>query len=584
MEYQDIIRESVVLPLLSQGVTRQTKAFCPMCRDDRQKHRNDKSLSVHFKDDVALFRCHHCGVEGAIKLDSAPSITQEPRNEVVRDEFTEISIDNIEWLVDKRGISEETLADCGVIGSRRWMNGDGRGREADVIGFPYITGSTYGDSKVEAVKWRTPDKSFSQSGAARTLWRQENFSGGDLIICEGEIDAMSFQEAGIFACSVPNGAPSSKSQNYGQKFQYLWNAREKISKADRIILATDADDPGNFLAEEIARRLGKAKCWRVRFPEDCKDPNDVLLKHGKQGLVHALESATPWPISGLRSATDFIEAVSELHENGFAKTIGLDIYDLDQIYKVGTQTLTIVTGIPGSGKSTFLTWAMSKLASHNDWRFCIFSAEVPTEIHISQLCSAFTGKPFTGPDKMSKEELDRAIRWVDQHFIFIDDDDTSIETVLDRVYASVLRLGVTGVVIDPYNFLSASKSSDDNSSHSINQMLVKLKRFATEHELAIWLVAHPAKLFREGGKMPTPGGYSISGSAAFFNLADTGLTVSRGDNKGVSVVTCWKSRFPWLGDTGSALLSFNRETNTFGEMSVGKEKKTSWQNYDFDDF
>ena len=34
----------------------------------------------------------------------------------------------------------------------------------------------------------------------------------------------------------------------------------------KIILATDNDAPGEALAEELSRRLGKERCWRVRWP------------------------------------------------------------------------------------------------------------------------------------------------------------------------------------------------------------------------------------------------------------------------------------------------------------------------------
>ena len=34
----------------------------------------------------------------------------------------------------------------------------------------------------------------------------------------------------------------------------------------RIVIATDNDAPGDALAEELARRLGRERCWRVRWP------------------------------------------------------------------------------------------------------------------------------------------------------------------------------------------------------------------------------------------------------------------------------------------------------------------------------
>ena len=173
MEYQDVIRESVVLPLLSQGATRQSKAFCPICKDERQKHKRDKSLSVNFKSDVALFRCHHCGIEGSIPLDAPPSIAEAPRSADIDDHFDDLSDDQVLWMKNVRGISESTLNRCGVVSSNRWMNGSREntsGKKTKVFGFPF-----YHDGRLQAVKWRSVEKSFTQTGAARTLWRLEEF-------------------------------------------------------------------------------------------------------------------------------------------------------------------------------------------------------------------------------------------------------------------------------------------------------------------------------------------------------------------------------------------------------------------------
>lgn len=89
----------------------------------------------------------------------------------------------------------------------------------------------------------------------------------------------------------------------------------ELDQATRILLATDNDEPGQALAEELARRLGRERCWRVRFPSGDpelaqplseapppgfrKDANDVLLNDGA-GALHALiQAAEPYPIRGL---------------------------------------------------------------------------------------------------------------------------------------------------------------------------------------------------------------------------------------------------------------------------------------------
>ncbi|KAJ0016467.1 hypothetical protein Pint_11352 [Pistacia integerrima] len=72
----------------------------------------------------------------------------------------------------------------------------------------------------------------------------------------------------------------SRCYTHDTKYQYLWNCKEYLKKASRIILATDGDLPGQALAEELARRLGKERCWRVKWPKSYevnhfKDANKV---------------------------------------------------------------------------------------------------------------------------------------------------------------------------------------------------------------------------------------------------------------------------------------------------------------------
>ena len=168
---------------------------------------------------------------------------------------------------------------------------------------------------------------------------------------------------------------------------------------------------------------------------------------------------------------------------------------------------------------------------------------------------------------MTEEELKRGLDWVEGQFVFLDESDTDIQSVIDRAHAAVLRNGVRLLVIDPYNFLTGS--IEEGSVASINKLLVSLKTLAVERGIAVWLVAHPTKLYRQSdGRVPVPGGYDVSGSASFYNVADSGLTVSRAEN-GKSLITCWKARFPWVGQPGEAMLDFDVEVGTFSALTFG---------------
>ncbi|RVX00471.1 Primase-like protein [Vitis vinifera] len=83
-------------------------------------------------------------------------------------------------------------------------------------------------------------------------------------------------------CSIQiefgSDAPSIFFVKLGHKISVSMNCKEYLEKASRIILATDGDAPGLALAEELARRLGRERCWRVKWSKK----NEV--EHFKDGM------------------------------------------------------------------------------------------------------------------------------------------------------------------------------------------------------------------------------------------------------------------------------------------------------------
>ena len=120
MEHIDIIRESVILPMLSRGGSSQNKSFCPVCRDDR-RNKFDKSLSVKIEIDAAVYHCHHCGIKGRVPLENNDSPPTESRSAVSESELNDLSESQVEWFKENRSISEETLTRCGVVSSERYI-------------------------------------------------------------------------------------------------------------------------------------------------------------------------------------------------------------------------------------------------------------------------------------------------------------------------------------------------------------------------------------------------------------------------------------------------------------------------------
>ena len=142
----------------------------------------------------------------------------------------------------------------------------------------------------------------------------------------------------------------------------------------------------------------------------------------------------------------------------------------------------------------------------------------------------------------------------------------TIDNILDRAKQAVMRLGVRGLVIDPYNYIAQSTGSD-NEHQGINEMLTRLVVFARAHDVHIWFIAHPAKMMTDNeGRTPVPKGMNISGSAAFFAKADLGLTVHLDKDKTVEI-HCWKCRFKWIGTTGMINLDYDVPTGCYSDVA-----------------
>lgn len=549
----------------------QHKVSCPFCSQQRKK-KGERTLSLRVQSEEVLYQCWHCQNSGAVKLredyKQVKRETMTPVAPAVKKNWLELDQDAIAWLMS-RGISEITARTAGVKSANHYIRSVGS--ETSCVVFPYSNDGQQYAAKIRAIK----DKGFSCQSNPQTFFNIENVDiGDDLIVCEGEMDVLAFMEAGFKSVvSVPNGAVMKVNDSpvepaNDNKFQFLWNAKKFLDKANKIIIATDSDEAGQAMAEEIARRVGKNRCWRVSYPDDCKDANDVLVKHGKKVLENLPNKATPWPVAGLYDAEHFYDAVDDIYNNGMGKGASTGYHNVDEFYTVVEGQLTVVTGHPSSGKSEFIDQIMINMAQNDDWKFAICSFENEPRLHIAKLISKYLRKPFFAgaTQRMSQHDLDYGKQFIQSHFTFLYQADGSLATIddiIDRLKAAVMRHGVKGAIIDPYNYIQ--KSRDISETDWISDMLTKLRVFAQAHDIHLWFVAHPTKMLRGAdGKVPVPKGYDISGSAAWFAKADIGLTVHRPDPKrSESEVHIWKCRFSWVGKQGDTKIYFDPVTSTY---------------------
>jgi twinkle protein len=528
----------------------QEKTKCPQCSHRRRKS-FDLCLSVNI--DEGVWNCHHCGWSGS--LNKRPKTIEEVLIKPTKEIKTRLPQDIIDWFAD-RCISENTLEQEKIGFDNSWIQ------------FPF-----YKDGEVVNIKSRTLAKGFKQEkNAEKCFYRFDHMQGMEtIIITEGEMDALALVESGFNnVVSVPDGATAPNSKPTDRKFSYLISAEEHLMNAETIILCTDSDDAGKHLRDELSRRIGREKCFRVTFPLDCKDMNDVLIKYGEDRVSEIISDAHPYPIDGVVEIRDVIDEAIDLLNKPEHMGLSTGWSDLDDFYRISPSEVSVVTGVPNMGKSEWMDALMINMIQEYGWKFGVFSAEnFPVKHHLLKLVGKFAGKPFYGEEKMEEEIARNSMEILDDHIKFIGTQENSVTvaSIMEQARLLNYRYGLNGLIIDPWNTLEHKYGDGDNETNYISKVLSELTAFAKVTELHIWIVAHPRKMENGVDRKPVvPTPYDISGSANWFNKADNAVTIHRhrSDDDDYVGVHVHKIRFQYKnGSPGICKLNYNVKTGKY---------------------
>lgn len=467
----------------------------------------------------------------------------------------------IEWF-EQRGISNNTLLRFNITQSTEWM--PKANKETTAICFNY-----YRDGKLVNIKFRAAQKDFKLEKDAELIFYNLDSIKNEktAIIVEGEIDCLSMYEAGIYnVVSVPNGASSQGKIN----LKYLDNCYEYFHDKEKIIIATDQDEPGERLKTELVRRFGKEKCLYLDYPRDCKDANDVLVKYGKDYLKKVLQNPKDFPIEGIVSEQDITNDVLNFFNNGYPKGTDVEIEGFSDYLRLSEGQITIVTGAPGSGKSEFVDYIMATTSVKSNWKWAVCSFEnTPSALHATKIAEKLIGKSFDfrkdPSHRMTENELSLALPFICSNFYFVNpgDTDITIDGIMSKTAELVARKGINGLLIDPWNYIEHKIPANQTETQYISEALTKIKMTASKLGIHIFIIAHPAKLQKVGNVYEVPTLYSISGSAHFYNKTDNGFTVYRDNSKNEVQIHIQKVRFSWNGKIGGIKYFYNTYTRQY---------------------
>ena len=347
-----------------------------------------------------------------------------------------------------------------------------------------------------------------------------------LLICEGEPDCLSAIEAGFKnAVSVPLGSSN---------LHWIDENLEWLDQFESIIICADNDDAGVKMQKECVPRLGSWRTKVVDIPaipigntgRVTKDLNEILYVCGKDKVLELILDAKDSPVP---SVADLSDVEPTEYEDVDGVTTGLKAID-DELMRLFFGTLTIVSGQPGSGKSSLLT-QLACNSLDNDIGTWLFSGELPNGVEKSWFNYIFAGprnitdaisrrgNPYKKISTTTLAEINKTYkgRW----HIYRDDYDNTLDKLIASMTDTVRKYGARCLILD--NFMCIDTETSEEELRSQTDTIKKLIEFAKKYQVAVILVCHPRKM--DAGT--NVGIYDIAGTSNIVNLAHRTMGLRR---------------------------------------------------------
>lgn len=526
---------------------------CPFCGDTEEK------AAMHV--DSGVFNCMHlnrCGEKGTFwYFQSKMGDTPEPKSydshiETLRSKTyakpdikqEELSQKHRGWF-NARGISNDVLLEFRVTSS------------GNAIVFPYYKGG-----ELVAAKFRGPEKKFWKTKDSEpVLFNRDAVDDSDsLIICEGEVDAMSFAEYGYHnVVSVPSGASDTT---------WIENEWDWLNRFGKIYISMDMDDAGRRAVEVIAERLGLWRCYNVKLP--FKDANECLTNGIKADVIDsAIEQAEEFRIPEITRPNEYAdEVVAILTDEEYGKGRGTGFEQLDSIlggWRWGE--LTVWSGANGSGKTTILNQLVLDAAKKHGDRTFIASLEMkPTQLLAWIIQQGNKGGRPVDEEyiRLALDVLSGAIHMMN----ILGKIDADL--VLDVFEFAARKYGCKHFILD-----SLMRVSLKGDKYEAQEAFVgRLVTFAQKYDVHVHLVAHPRKGVSDDD---TPGKVDVAGTADITNQAHNVLILWRPTSEKLAKLKeegkrtrarLFVRKNRELGRVGDINLDFNEETRRFIEIPL----------------
>ena len=252
---------------------------------------------------------------------------------------------------------------------------------------------------------------------------------------------------------------------------------------------------------------------------------------------------------------------------------------LDEVFRHKRGEITLMHGIGNHGKSQMLMQLLLVKALKDGYKYGVFSPEnMPVEEFYKDIIHAYVGKSTERhhSNQMSREELDVAMDFVNDHFFLIypENEDPTPDYINKRFNELIIKHKIDGCVIDPYNQLDNDiNRMSGREDLYLSMFLTKAKKFAVSHNVFYYIITHPKSgLKKDGLDYECPNVFDLSGGAMWNNKCDNILVTHRpyytSDKTNTDVL--FKSqkikKQKLNGIPGDVLLFFDRRTSRYYQM------------------
>lgn len=375
----------------------------------------------------------------------------------------------LDYLREERNIPQEILTRYHV------------GEQGEMIVFPFLDpdGNLIMAKVRKAEDGAKPKPTEAECEKILFGWQAIDQNAREVVITEGEIDALSMAAYGFPAMSVPYGGGG------GNKQDWIESEYDRLDRFETIFLALDMDREGQLAVAEISSRLGCHRCRVVELPK--KDANECLMDGvSREDIAKRVAAAKTMDPPALRRPVEFQDQVVALFypKDGVQPGYTIPYGRVSNRLRFRPSEVTVWSGATGSGKSQIL----SDCAVDWIWqgsRVCMASLEM----HPAQTLRRMV-RQVTGTGQPTESNIVRTIAWLnDGLWLFDLVGKTGVDGVIEVFEYARRRYGCDQFIID--SLMRLGVETDDYNGQE--KTMFRVVDWAISAGVHVHFVAHSRK-------------------------------------------------------------------------------------------